>query len=429
MSINKVAVIGWQNSIIIESFNAQKLSRDKFIEQQKINTTELLSKYDEYQFNYLIIQRGFPLDIEKFQNEGIDVKLQNSISTLLKVVDHLLENLNLHWRIIAEKEWRKSSLYHLHPDEWIHQFVKLGNQYRNIGIALLKNLRVVTEAELRDAFKLTEADRTGLNIAHAFFHDDEPGSSSLAVQNVLEHMYSFPENIIKIDLDSEQYLENINNVDVLFVYEDGLWSGVELVRRLNAICETPLITKPNLQLHFKYGITSDVGLSAARLFSKHKALSRLQFHPAKNHHYSFLKDGVDTCLNHLENWNDITIRNALDKEIEPYAFRSADMWIDENDRKKAISVCAEIGRQLVRPFLERKEKRKANKNEVIISEEMISKWELGACGFASTIMFASSIPKPVLPLMWLQGDVKLEDKSVYWKPLFWDSRRTGQTDT
>lgn len=333
----------------------------------------------------------------------------------------------MHWYNHAKHEWENSSLKCATPEAWVQQFVELG--YGHIAKHLLKNLRVITDADLREAFKTSEAERIGLNIAHAFFEDDEPGSSSIAIQNVLEHMYTLPDKVIKINLASANSLANIN-ADVLFVYEDGLWSGVELVRRLNAMCKTEHFTKSSLQLHFKYGATSDVGLLAARLFAKREGLSRIQFYPAKSsRHFKFLKDGVNG-FDHLNGQNDAAIRSALDMEIEPYAFQSVELWGEE--RKKAISVCAEIGEQLVRAFLERKEQAKSNTVEsgvnnksIHVSDEKVTQLKLGAGSFASTIVFASSIPKPVLPLMWLQGRVTLGNKSVNWRPLFWDARRTG----
>ncbi len=429
--INNYAIVGWQNTIDIQPINDQKLNRSDLKKQSEKNTRDIISKYDDKLFVNFIVQDCFPLNIDRLKSEEIPVRRVFSVKTLLNEAEEILKQHNLDWRSYAIREWNKSSLRCISPDVWVQQFAELG--HAQVAKHLLKSLRVVTEAELREAFKTLETERIGLNVAHAFFHDDEAGSSSIAIQNVLEHMYP-SEEVIKINLASANSLAHVK-ADVLFVYEDGLWSGVELVERLNAICKIEHFNTSNLQLHFKYGTTSDVGLSAARLFAKREGLSRLQFHPAKpSHHFKFLKDGVDTCFEYLNDRNDVTIRKALDMEIEPYAFRSVTMWGEE--RGKAISVCAEIGKQLVRSFLERKEQAKIIKVEkdehtkpIDITDEMIARLELGALSFASTIVFASSIPKPVLPLMWLQGHVNLGNKSLDWRPLFWDARRTGQTDT
>jgi len=429
--INKDAVVGWQNTIDIQPFNEQKLNRSEFNKQREINTADIISKHDDELFGNFIVQDCFPLDIARLKSEDIPFKCVGSVKTLLHEIEELLKNHNLHWRNYAIREWDKSSIGHVSPDVWVQQFAELG--YVQVAKNLLKNLRVVTESELREAFKTSETERIGLTVAHAFFHDDEPGSSSIAIQNVLQHMYP-PEEVIKLNLESSDCLANVK-ADVLFVYEDGLWSGVELVKRLNTICKIDHFHNSNLQLHFKYGATSDVGLSAARLFAKRERLARLQFRAAKpSHHFRFLKDGIDTRFEHINNHNDDVIRKALDKEIEPYAFQSVAIWGDE--REMAISVCAEIGKQLVHPFLERQKQAEIITTEkdthtkpIDIKDENIAQWELGAYSFASTIVFASSIPKPVLPLMWLNGPVNLDGKTTNWRPLFWDARRTGQADT
>lgn len=424
--INTDASVGWQKVIDIQPINDQRLSRPELEKQKEKATNSVIAKYDDKLFDNLIVQSELSLDIKRFESAEIPVRCV-SLKTLLDDAEDILKKYNFHWRNHATHEWGNSSLQCITPDVWAQQFAELG--YLEIAKHLLKSLRVVTDAELREAFKISDAERIGLNIAHAFFQDDEPGSSSIAIQNVLEHMYTSPDKVIKINLASGNSLANIN-ADVLFVYEDGLWSGVELVERLNAICKTEHFTKSSLRLHFKYGATSDVGLLAARLCAKREGLSRIHFYPAKSsHHFKFLKDGINS-FEHLNDQSDEVVRNALDKEIEPYAFQSVELWGEE--RENAILVCAEIGEQLVRAFLERKEQVKSNTVEsgvnnksIHVSDEKVTQLKLGAGSFASTIVFASSIPKPVLPLMWLQGRVTIGNKSVNWRPLFWDARRTG----
>lgn len=429
--IKKIAIVGWEEEIELFGLNDKKLSRHESRIYTTDNSYDLLTKFAEQNFARVIIQEGVPLDIALLEEENLPVRRVKSFLTLIQVVDGELRERNLHWHGRAMNEWSKSSIQHASPDVMVQQFAELG--YPQIGKQLLKSLRVVTEADLKEAFKTSDAEKIGLHVAHAFVHDDEPGSSSLAVKNVLEHLYP-PGDVVKIDVNNLTEVACLN-ADVVYVYEDGLWSGVELVKRLNAICETEHFKNSDVQLHFKYGVTSDAGLVAARLFAKRERIGRLQFGAATSgNHFTFLKSGTDTCLQHLTDRSDIEIRRALDAEIEPYAFRNAAGWAE--DRSSAISVCSKIGEQLIRPFLERhaKQKSKDNKGKGTgspsnqISEEKIASWVLGSLGFASTVVFASSIPKPVLPLLWLEGSVSVEGRSVKWRPLFWDARRTGSAD-
>ncbi|MET3109425.1 hypothetical protein AAKU58_004277 [Oxalobacteraceae bacterium GrIS 1.18] len=425
--IAKVAVVGWENAIEIREEIERKFTKSDTKVQIEQNTNDLILKYSEQDFEKIIIQTGLLYDLDELKKEGISVKELGSKGTIIKEAVEELRQRNLYWLTHANNEWNKSSIRHTKPEVWVQQFADLG--YADIGKHLLKSLRVISEADLKDRFKAREADNIGLRVAHAYIDDDEPGSSSISIKNILDHMYQ-PQDVIKINLQDLRNLETLD-VDVLYVYEDGLWSGVELVKRLNSICTTEYFKKTKMQFHFKYGATTDVGLAAGRLFVRRNVHSRLQIYAGKpEYHFTFLKDGAINHISTHPDKSDNTIRTLLDSQIEPYAFRPAARWVDTTN---ATRVCKDIGRQLVPSFLLRREleknqiaKNKVENNPVKISEEKIMKWSLGALGFASTIVFSASIPKPVLPLMWLAGEIKLHGKTVSWKPLFWDVRRTGE---
>src|SRR5450830_1809898 len=409
-SINDVAIDGWKNFIEIFTLNDKKRPRLEAKIYSNENSNELI-----------IVHEGVSVDLRLLEQEDLPLKRVASLKTLLKEITSKLKERKLHWYSYAMNEWEKSSIQCASPDVMVQQFSELG--YSKIGKQLLKGLRVVTEHELRTAFTISDAEKIGYKVVHAFIEDGEPGSSSIAIRNVLEHLYP-PEDVMEIHIEKLDQIAALE-ADVLYIYEDGLWSGVEIVKRLNAICLTTVFKESNIQLHFKYGVTSDAGLIAARLFAKRERIGRLYVAAAKpENHFTFLKSGIDTCFSHVIDQNDKQIRDALDMEIEPYAFRFKADW---DDSLHAMDVCLQIGKQLVRPFLERRQKEKGS-DVSQVSDEKVTRWGLGALGFASTVVFASSVPKPVLPLLWLTGRVNLNGNSINWRPLFWDARRTGKVD-
>lgn len=120
------------------------------------------------------------------------------------------------------------------------------------------------------------------------------------------------------------------------------------------------------------------------------------------------------------------VREFIDDMITPIAFQNRNLW--GHRLADALDICSRIGSQLVMPFLESREADKAKKEQREsrqITESQAAKWALGALRFGSTVVFQRSVPKPVLPLFWLQGAVSIGSRSVIWRPLFWDSRRTG----
>ncbi|MBN3844607.1 hypothetical protein [Burkholderia sp. Ac-20349] len=367
------------------------------------------------------------VDLQRLKEEEIPLRETNTVVTMCKVLGEELRARRLHWEDFSHDEWQKSTLGLTTPKQWVQQFGELG--FSNIGRQLLKGLRVITERELRDAFSVSRDQIVGLRVGYAYIKDDEAGSSSLSIKNILEHYYP-SKDVFAVDLNSIDRLTEMDK-DVVFVFEDGLWSGVELVRRLKTIHASEPFRQGSLQLHFRYGATSDSGLIAARLFARRERSSRVQFSAASTgYHFRFLRPSVESEVTRILTEDDDFIRKLLDTAVEPYAFREDVGWGQERD--EAISICSEIGRQLVLPFLRRKKTRpntteqsEAQVAYADIADDDIRKWELGASRFASTVVFATSIPKPVLPLMWLSGKVTLKERTVNWKPLFWDVRRTG----
>ncbi|CAJ7592531.1 Uncharacterised protein [Burkholderia pseudomallei] len=425
--MSQLGCANWADAFEIRLLSERRDPCDDLTTLINVNTDQIVSEHAEGLIRNVVTLRHLTVDVDHIREEDIPIRETNSLGTLQKVLIEELRARRLHWEDFSYDEWTKSTLGHANPIQWVQQFAELG--FPNVGKHLLRSLRVITDKELHAAFSLPPDETVGLRVAYAYIKDDEAGSSSLSIKNLLEHSYP-AKDIFQLDLGSLQILETIDK-DVVYVFEDGLWSGVELVKRLAAIHESESFRRTSIQLHFRYGATSDSGLIAARLFARREKSSRVQFNAAKpGYHFKFLNRTARTEFDNLLKEDDAAIRERLDSSIEPYAFREEASW--GNDRESAISLCAEIGQQLVIPFLRRKKASKAGAqipngdlDSVEIKEDALAKWRLGASGFASTVVFATSIPKPVLPVMWLSGDITVRGKTIRWKPLFWDVRRTG----
>ena len=354
-------------------------------------------------------------------NEDIETKLFNSIATLNQRLKDILIDRGYEWLIAAKKEWEKSELGVATPEEWMAQFVAI--DCKELGRNLLKLLKVITNHELREAFSLNRSEIEGLKVCHAFVKDVEQGSSSQTVEPILAKMHGA--NVaIGIDLDDSTQWQRLN-VDVIYVYEDGLWSGVELVKRIERIYSADPDGKSNITFHFRFAATSDVGLIAARAATKTGRLPTINLSgKSPDLHHRFLENEFDIAK--LIGRNNDEIRKALDSAVIPQAFISKELWNHKQD--EWLNQCKEIGSQLTKKFLEHRKRLKDNipaSENVSISKQKAMEWGLGALNFGSTIIFSSSIPKPTIPLMWLAGTVTHNGKTCVWKPLFYDARRTG----
>ena len=196
-------------------------------------------------------------------------------------------------------------------------------------------------------------------------------------------------------------------VDEFILHEDGLWTGSEAVRRLRAMQKAP----PSAPVVFKYGVVSDFGIRVARQAIRSLGLKGLvSVDATASDEVAFLKDEALGPLDlGLDLLPDVYFK-SLHQHVQPLAFMPKANW-SGGERE----FCRRIGEQLVTRWL------KHDGDDP--SEESIGRFALGGGEFASTILFSRSIPKVCLPLLWLDGLVSLNGKTVNWRPLFVDSRR------
>ncbi|WEF35526.1 phosphoribosyltransferase-like protein [Pseudoduganella chitinolytica] len=426
--IAEKACMGWERQVEIYPVCERRSARKQHEEPVDYNTRtdQLIDLLADGDYSAIIVQAHVAIDVTRLAQVGIRLHKANSLDVLVKLIFDELRKRKLDWLTHATYQWEKSAIRSLHPDAWAQQFDALGVRW--IGTNLLKLLRVVADDELRSAFLVPEAEFAGLKVVHAYFRDPEPGSSSLNVKMILEKLYPASQ-VIEYDPEQPDCIDGIGK-DIIFVYEDGLWSGVELVRRLNNICKNSGLRNAACQIHFRYAVTSDAGLIAGRLFSKRERLQNIQLRPATaSYHYDFLQNDAFSRLQDLANSTDDEIRHEIDSLIRPLAFQSDQFWSGRRD--EALQICTHLGRQLVSSFLERRRDAKRGQDGAAldpIPEEKLMGWALGALRFGSTVSFSSSVPKPVLPLMWLAGPVRIDGREIDWKPLFWDVRRTAAID-
>jgi hypothetical protein len=384
--------------------------------------------------NCKVFVQGASVNKKRLAATGYEMESAKATKTLLTKIKAALRDHKLEWRAYADAEWQKSSIGHASVQQWYQQLAACG--HGGIAKNLLKGLRVITQGELRDSFKekRVKDDNIGLRCMHAYITDDEPGASSNTVCDVLSKLLNEKE-ICSLDLDDPNCFEGLM-ADLLYVYEDGLWSGVELVERLGKLSKIQNLMDSKVRIEFRYGAVADAGLAAARIAASNYPAGKFTVVSA-DHRFDFIRKGTDSTFPHLEDRSDESIRKAIDASVEPYIFSRPGLWGDSYPA--AVEICGNIGAQLIKPYLENQARRKAQKttmhdcvnmpgHEVDIPEidpSKISKWKLGAEGFASTVVFQSSIPKPVLPMMWLAGTVLINGEEIDWKPLFWDSRRIG----
>ncbi|WP_157212611.1 phosphoribosyltransferase-like protein [Herbaspirillum sp. CF444] len=423
--ISDLAIPDWNERVMLLTFNENKSIRRRVGSDEFEGNTDLaIEKITAVRFGYCIANKHVALDFSRLSKLMPTLRKCGSLKILKEEVKDALRTLKLHWLDYAQDQWEHSSIQCMNPYEWCHQFSQLGIN-RKVGENLLKQLKVIPASHLQRSFTVKRGELTGMNVAHAYFEDDEPGSSSLMIRSVLEHIYP-NESIIAISPDSFPAISNLS-LNRIYIYEDGLWSGVELQKRLTGLSIYEAWKK--VPLVFRYAVTSDAGLVVGRMHCALHGFNNVTIEPAENH-FSFLENKSECDFLNIKKSDDL--RTIIDSAIEPFVFKNRILW--KNDLESGRKIMESLGKQLILPFLRRREQAKQQKSgkivqpleDIVIRNEKINKWSLGSLKFGSTIVFSSSIPKSVLPIFWLKGQVKWGSAVLIWRPLFWDVRLTDE---
>jgi hypothetical protein len=322
----------------------------------------------------------------------------------------LLEQGDQHWRRHAEIEVGKFEGKTTKFEVWLQQFGVL--RCNNLGRKLASQLQVIKLGSMAPSpFSLLAADEIGQLQLHCHIEDGDPGGSWLEIKNMLAHERP-PESVGTVewqDSNSSMVFPD-HAVDQFILYEDGLWSGYETIKRLRAIAVNP----PVAQIVLKFGIVSDFGLQVCRYAIRKLGLGgKVRIETVHSHEVRFLRGEFDAKALLAQDLEVEEFYRKLHDFVRPTALIAAFKWED-----KEHEACKTIGKQLVEQWIQRKTSSTPDQLEV-------DRYCLGGGGFASTTLFTRSVPKVCLPLIWLDGEVELNGQRVQWKPLFIDSRRVA----
>lgn len=412
--ISAQACKGWEEHFHFLPLAERRNSKKQGIVPKEESTDNILNLWYDFSFSKIIAISYLLFEPKRLEDESVDIKLCNSNDVMFKFINNFLKKRNLHWLYHAQKQCSNSDINQLNPQAWKQQFADLGCSW--VGEALLKQLSVISGNELNDAFRQPDAEIVGFKALHTYYCDKESGSSSISVKDTLEHIYRDKEvaTFRPKDIDSI-------DAEIIYIYEDGLWSGKELVDRLTEIHSYEKQSNTKKILRFYYATTSDAGLLIGRSFLTKNGLTHIQIQPGRIAHYNFLERNFTLEYSEKHRFiNSEEERKSIDNAVMPYSFQDDVLW--RGRAKEGEDICLEIGRQLVSPWLVKKNMEKSSSSE--LTEQDIDFWALGACKYASMTVFPKSSPKPSLPLLWLGGEVQLGDKTINWRPLFSDIRRS-----
>lgn len=327
---------------------------------------------------------------------------------VLEKFEKVSKELGYHWNAYAQIQLQRFDGQTTSLDKWCRQFFDLKVGY--LARRLAMQLQVIGLSDHSRPFAPKAHEALGQKVLHCYFNDGDHGGSWINIQGELSH--DLPADMVQaIHTTAETIKLPDCDADELAIYEDGLWSGRETVKRLSNIkaigCARPI--------RLKFAVVTDFGLMVARHAIRYfelQNLVRIDANDAKLER--FLKTDIPGEFLYGEGMEPEAYFRALHDYVEQGAFRNPADWPEGIE--SAIHAAKDIGSQLVQHWY----KNDRPEEDAIAGAQ---KFCLGGGGFASTMVFTRSVPKVSLPLFWLAGPVTLNGVSVNWKPLFLDARR------
>jgi hypothetical protein len=376
--------------------------------------SDAIDDNDADESSYLLILDETRTDHAKLQNrwkesgKNQDLCYVVSQVRLIKLLDKAFETLAFDWSTYANEQLKKFNGKTTPLETWMRQFSDLKVGY--IGRRLCMQLQVIGFNDNNEPFSPRAHEAFGQKVFHCYFADDDIGGSWVSIKDQLAH--DFPAELVHaVKVTPDAIALPVGDADEIAIYEDGLWSGSEAVKRLILI----KASGHTLPVRFKYAVVTDFGLKVARHAIRHLELQNVVSVDAAHSKLEyFLQQGDPSALEFGAGMELKEYFEKLHNHVVPGAFRNPSDWPEGFDQ--ARSAVKDIGSQLVRHQCGTE----MSREDV---EAKVKKFALGGGGFGSTMMFKRSVPKSCLPLFWLAGPVSLNGVSIDWEPLFRDARR------
>lgn len=346
--------------------------------------------------------------IEAGQDEAHCLSLKPEI--LIKRLGKIAKSLKIHWREHALQQIGRFQNQTTPLDDWCDQFFNLG--VGHIGRRIAMRLEVVEYGGFAEPFEPKKHERIGQSLLHCYVQDEDAGGSWVSISDHLTHTY--PDHLVQpIFLEDHRFVFPEAEVDEIVIYEDGLWSGSETVKRIQKIAVGPI--GPPVRL--KFAIVTDFGLMVARQAIRHFNMQgRVAIDASSARLEHFVKSDIPDALKRGEGLDPQAYFKTLHKHVIESAFCDSEDWPEGLEESREVT--KSLGQQLVRGWYK-------NHRPDDDPDDGAEKFGLGGGGFAATIAFTRSVPKICLPLLWLAGPVTHNGKTLRWQPLFKDARRVG----
>jgi hypothetical protein len=187
---------------------------------------------------------------------------------VLEKLRKIFMQLGFHWRAYARAELARFDGQTTPIDRWCGQLSDLKVGY--LGRRLAMQLKVVGFGDSNRPFAPRSHESLGQKVLHCYFNDGDHGGSWISVQDQLSH--DLPAEMVQaIRVTTDAIELPHTEADEIVIYEDGLWSGSEAVKRLRLIKASGCLQP----IRFKFLVVTDFGLMVARQAIRHFKLQNM----------------------------------------------------------------------------------------------------------------------------------------------------------
>lgn len=320
------------------------------------------------------------------------------------------------------QHWSHARIDRNAVDAWLNQFGQLGKEYAWIGEAILASISLVPAAELGELF-----GQIALPPGTAICINRDPRTTAKS-GDVISNLLTKRHNGATIHASPADAIENHGATSIV-VFEDGLWSGTEALGIIESLLgsrephrlKTRSLKDPaqlaDVEIVFAYGVATDYGTAMVEHYLREKGLSTVRIEAARKIEVA-PADVLEKLKAGTANFNEWREKGP-EGGINPHFFSSlAARGIGAVKIQAAKLFCAAVGRQLFEQYLA--EQATLRKWDPWAADKL-DRASLGMHGLGMTQAFAHSVPKATLPLLWRNGRVNFNNRTVDWVPLFKNS--------
>jgi len=344
-------------------------------------------------------------------------------SQLREVLPDVLAAANLDW---VGTLMRSLDHYHHEIDRdrveaWRYQFRRFDGAW--IAEALLKLLDFwpsnrVSEALFRvpgDATPSSDADIQDwlASYDHIGFNKPDSGDSSTMISRLAKTRIG--KTLAPKRIDFHRHVTESAKPTRVLLLEDCLVTGTEIVKLLESL---PADNLRKHEIDFKFAVATQSGCKRLDYYLKQRGFTQVRWFVPSDNLISNLSEAGAAAPETSLFGEDGELVNPSAHIIDGIQLRGAPHF--SSDERNAIT---SLSRAICWPLLESHLRDSGWSKDRVVG--VCRHWLLGFSGLGLLLAMAHGVPKPTLPLFWLEGHISVEHKGRHpyrwrgdWIPLF-----------